>query len=208
MSESPRKTRGVHKGPRSRRIVESVREATIAELVRVGYAELTIGGVAKAAEVNRTTIYRRWPNKQALVAAAVEPLLEIYEVDPGTGSLVGDLRALIDRLRENLARPDARALTRVLMLNIPDLHDVAYASGNRTIGAFDRVFASARARGELGPEADLEMMSHLLFFGLLYWLIRHERFPSERECTRMLRVTLASAPGVEVPDPAPAEPRG
>ena len=49
------------------------------------------------------------------------------------------------------------------------------------------------------------MMSHLIFFGMLYWLIRHERFPSERECTRMLRVALASAPGVEVPDPAPAD---
>lgn len=201
LSQAPRKTRGVHKGPRSQRIVESVREATVAELGRVGYSGLTIGDVAEAANVTRTTIYRRWPNKQALVAAAVEPLLQDYEVDPGTGSLVDDLRTLTHRLRANLERPDARALTQVLMLNIPELHDVVYAAGDRAIGAFDRAFAHARDRGELGPDDDLEVMSHLIFFGILYWLVRHERFPSERECARMLRAALASAPGVRVPIP-------
>ncbi|MEZ4380988.1 MAG: TetR/AcrR family transcriptional regulator [Nannocystaceae bacterium] len=191
----------MHKGPRSQRIVESVREATLRELARVGYAAMTIGGVAEAADVNRTTIYRRWPNKQGLVAAAVEPLLQSAEIDPSTGSLLGDLWALIRRLRATLERPDARALTRVLMLNAPDLREVVQAAGDRTIGAFDRAFAYAQARGELGRDDDLAMMSHTLFFGLLYWLVRHERFPSDDECARMLRVTLAAA-GVAVPPPA------
>jgi AcrR family transcriptional regulator len=50
-------------------VVEKVRQATMAELARVGFPGLTIEGVAKAANVNRTTIYRRWPSKGALLLA-------------------------------------------------------------------------------------------------------------------------------------------
>ncbi|MFI5889831.1 helix-turn-helix domain-containing protein [Actinoplanes sp. NPDC051513] len=50
-----------------------MRAATLAEVVRAGFARLTIDGVAKAAGVNRTTIYRRWPTKAALLVDMVEP---------------------------------------------------------------------------------------------------------------------------------------
>ena len=53
----------MQRGPRSHQVVEKVRAATMAELARVGFPGLTIEGVAKAANVNRTTIYRRWPSK-------------------------------------------------------------------------------------------------------------------------------------------------
>ena len=57
-------------GGRSARVVHSVLEATLEELGRVGYVALTFEGVAARAQVNRTTIYRRWPNVWALVMDA------------------------------------------------------------------------------------------------------------------------------------------
>jgi hypothetical protein len=54
MDSSTRRTQGVQRGPRSQRVVEKVRAATMAELARVGFAGLTIEGVAKAANVNRS----------------------------------------------------------------------------------------------------------------------------------------------------------
>jgi len=54
-------------------VVEKVRAATMAELECVGLPGLTIEGVARAANVNRTTVYRRWPSMTARSAHLVEP---------------------------------------------------------------------------------------------------------------------------------------
>ena len=39
-----------------------------------GYRDLNVDTVAERAGVAKTTLYRRWPSKGALVAAAIEPL--------------------------------------------------------------------------------------------------------------------------------------
>src|ERR1700716_1232750 len=109
MDSSTRRTRGVQRGARSHQVVEKVREATMAELARVGFLGLTIEGVAKAADVNRTTIYRRWPSKGALLLAVLEPGLERFDHDPDTGSLAGDLLPLMLMIGETAARPEAQA---------------------------------------------------------------------------------------------------
>ena len=105
MDSSTRRTRGVQRGARSQQVVEKVRAATMAELARVGFGGLTIEGVAKAANVNRTTIYRRWPSKSALLLAVLEPGLQRFDHDPDTGSLGGDLLALMLLIGETAALP-------------------------------------------------------------------------------------------------------
>src|SRR5258708_37191437 len=59
MNSSTRRTRGVQHGARSQQVVEKVRAAPMAELARVGFGGLTIEGVAKAANVDRTKHYPR-----------------------------------------------------------------------------------------------------------------------------------------------------
>jgi AcrR family transcriptional regulator len=108
MGSSTRRTTGMQRGARSRQVVEKVRNATMAELARVGFPGLTIEGIARAANVNRTTIYRRWPSKGALLLAVIEPLLERFDHDPDTGSLGGDLLALMLMIGENVALPRGR----------------------------------------------------------------------------------------------------
>jgi AcrR family transcriptional regulator len=39
-----------------------------------GYRSVTLDAVAERAGVAKTTLYRRWPSKSALLAAALEPL--------------------------------------------------------------------------------------------------------------------------------------
>src|SRR3979490_2507711 len=95
MDSSTRRTQGVQRGPRSQQVVEKVREATMAELARGGFGGLTIEGGAKGANVNPPPIYRRWPSKAALLLAVLEPGLERFDHDPDTGSVGGDLLALM-----------------------------------------------------------------------------------------------------------------
>ena len=51
-------------------VVHAVLEATLDELGLVGYGALSVEQVATRAGVNKTTVYRRWPTKAALVERA------------------------------------------------------------------------------------------------------------------------------------------
>jgi TetR/AcrR family transcriptional regulator, regulator of autoinduction and epiphytic fitness len=57
------------------RIVESrrrVHAAALAELVEVGYAGMTIDGIAARADVARSTVYRHWSNVRDIVVSALQ----------------------------------------------------------------------------------------------------------------------------------------
>jgi AcrR family transcriptional regulator len=191
MDASTRRTRGVQRGPRSNQVVEKVREATMAELARVGFPGLTIEGVAKAANVNRTTIYRRWPSKAALLLAVLEPGLERFDHDPDTGSLDGDLLALMLLIGETAALPPGQAVHRAVGSTSDELKELVDTVNDRALGAFRRAFDRARARGEVGPKDDTEMIAHLAFFGAVLWAEKRERAATEQECRRILRIVLA-----------------
>ena len=49
----------------------AVLAATLAELTENGYAALTVDNVARRSGVHKTTIYRRWKDREGLVADAV-----------------------------------------------------------------------------------------------------------------------------------------
>jgi AcrR family transcriptional regulator len=74
-------------------------EAAWDELMAVGYASLTMEGVAARAQANKTVIYRRWSTRSELVMAALRHHKTSIEV-PDTGSLRGDVLALLRALSE------------------------------------------------------------------------------------------------------------
>jgi AcrR family transcriptional regulator len=202
MGSSTRRTTGVQRGPRSQQVLEKVREATMGELARVGFPGLTIEGVAKAANVNRTTIYRRWPSKGALLMAVLEPGLERFYQDPDTGSLAGDLLALMLMMGEIAALPEGQAVHRAVGSVSDELKELVDTVNDRGLGAFRRAFDHARSRGEVGPTDDVEVIAHLAFFGVVLWEETRERAPTEEECRRILRVVLAPLAGSASVPPA------
>lgn len=64
----------------------------------VGYTSLTIEAVAKRAGTSKPVIYRRWPNRAALVIAAWASQRPIETRNPDTGALRTDLLALFTRV--------------------------------------------------------------------------------------------------------------
>jgi len=71
-------------------------EAAWQELVEVGFARLTMESVAARAKTGVAVLYRRWPNKDDLVLAAIGHYGTTHPVDiPDTGSLRGDIIALL-----------------------------------------------------------------------------------------------------------------
>lgn len=73
MSEIPpaKRRRG---RPRRQGADEDILTVTLAMLREGGYGSVTVDAVAERARVAKTTLYRRWPSKSALVAAALAPV--------------------------------------------------------------------------------------------------------------------------------------
>jgi AcrR family transcriptional regulator len=71
------------------------------ELVEAGFAKLTMESVAVRAKTGVAVLYRRWPNKDDLVIAAIRHYGQTRPVEiPDTGSLRGDMLALLGAIND------------------------------------------------------------------------------------------------------------
>lgn len=126
------------------------------ELVSNGYGNFTIDAVAERAGTSRSVLYRRWPDRDALIAATVGFGFQSSRPEtPDTGTLRGDI---IELLRvSNTARAQLIPLMSVLMGSYFSATGVTFADlrrqliGNRAGGATDDILDRAVARGEVDP---------------------------------------------------------
>jgi len=65
-------------------------------LAERGYRELTVDAVAERAGVAKTTVYRRWPSKGALISALIPPAGSYKNAD----ALLRDVQALLAPLAD------------------------------------------------------------------------------------------------------------
>jgi TetR/AcrR family transcriptional regulator, regulator of autoinduction and epiphytic fitness len=85
--------------PRIERTRRVVLESAIELLIEGGYSAVTMEAVAAASGVAKSTIYRHWPNRSALINDAFHELKPTAPLPVG-----GDVRARITVLLEHLAR--------------------------------------------------------------------------------------------------------
>jgi AcrR family transcriptional regulator len=139
-----------------RALVEAILEATIAELDEVGYAELSMERVAERAQASKASLYRRWPGKVALVVDAAYHVLPDPAELVDTGTLRGDLLAVLRYVGNQVAGPAGRAIRGVLG---DVLRDAARAEEFRartrgnSAAMVETVLRRAHARGELDADA-------------------------------------------------------
>ncbi len=196
MADSLRPTKGVHQGPRSRRVVAAVHAATLHELGRVGFAGLTMDGVATRAGVHRSTVYRRWPSKVALVADLLDTGAEALAAAPASGSLAEVLGALGRRLAGALHAPEGRALAALLPGGPPELRALSRAARLRVQQPYRDAFDRAVAGGlDLAPAA-VDDRVHLLFFGLVHAVLDGDGPLDGARVDRLVAVALAGLPAV------------
>lgn len=137
--------------PRGRPIEEAIVSATLQELALHGLEGLSIPRVAAAAEVNKTTVYRRWPTREALVAAALGTALrETAGQIQDTGTLRGDLLVLVQLVAARMGSPEGRALARAA-LGASFGGEPQGATESREHAAVLALVSRAAARGEWDP---------------------------------------------------------
>ncbi|MCP2336116.1 TetR/AcrR family transcriptional regulator [Actinomadura rupiterrae] len=149
-------------GPRRQR---EIFDAALRDLARYGFDAMTIEGVAERAGVNKTTIYRWWPSKPALIGAALvdAPLLDLPM--PDTGTLRGDLTALADGLIRLVTGETeggaARAALAAAVTN-PELAARFHTFFADRLSREQAVVDRAVERGELPAGTDTKLLMDLL----------------------------------------------
>ena len=168
-----------------------------------GLAGVTVDAVARRSGVAKTTIYRHWPSREALLLDACAQLGPHFDI-PDAGSFPKDLRALAQRLVEQLLDGPYAAILLSLMdaaERNPDLAALLAAAQTKLVEAVRTVLARARVRGELRRLPDPSNVAALILGPLLYRrLFSHEPL-SEGVFKLVVDNVVSTAGGTR--DPAP-----
>ncbi len=162
-------------------VVHAILTTTLEHLGRRGYAALSVDQVAHAADVNKTTIYRRWPTKGELVVAAVVASREDRPRFVATGRLKDDLLSLLRDKARTISTPRQRAISSAINTLDPPISAALLQELRRRRYTMPRdVIEAAVARGELPAEADPAFLTQLLLAPIFYRsLVLRETVPDE-----------------------------
>jgi AcrR family transcriptional regulator len=124
----------------------------------------TARAIAERAGVSLPTLYRRWSSIEALLADALEDAIRQQAPLSDTGSLDGDLRARLQDLQRLMAGRLGAVLRAAIARTIANPE---FAEQVARIHAVRRtevtaMFDRARARGELAPDIDLDVLADLV----------------------------------------------
>ena len=174
--------------PRDSGVDAAIRSATMELLAEAGYGHLTMEQVAARAKVSKDSLYRRFPDKVALVTDALAHRARAVPAVPDTGSLPGDMRAFLRALLASRASA-ARTLAGVsseISVN-PELRAAWHRGlGGMLTGCIREIVTRAAARGELPAGADLELLSQLPLSLLQNWRLEHAEQPGDDVADRIV----------------------
>jgi AcrR family transcriptional regulator len=162
--------------PRVQRSRDAVLTTTFELLGESGVGGFTIDEVARRSGVAKTTIYRQWPSREALVIDACSRISDEQAI-PDTGSLDGDLTAILSNIGHLLGTAQWSSV-------LPSIVDAAerdpeFADIHRRIqhghaAPLREVIDRAARRGEIAATADRSTMIAGLTGPLFYrrWFSR------------------------------------
>lgn len=140
--------------PRRRRgdeLVEAIRLAVRAELDEHGHAGVTFEGIARRAGTSKPVLYRRFGTRAELVVDALTGRAALQVRAPLTGSLRGDLVALIAQLRGQIGADGVKTFLG-LAAEVDEATVVRLATTMFEVveRRLVEIVAAARERGEIG----------------------------------------------------------
>jgi len=184
--------------PRSEHARRAILRSTLRLLQHTGFPDLTIEAIAADAGVGKTTVYRWWPNKGALVVDAFASSTETRLHFPDTGSVYRDVSLQMNQFLGILRTRRGRIVAELLG---------AGQSDPKLLEAFRERFLRPRRqeayrtlrrgieRGELPRNLDLDLVLDILY-GAMYmrFLIRHDEL-SASYVEEVCRLVLGNVAG-------------
>lgn len=147
--DKPRRAPG-----RGKKVRDAVLAATRRELRETGYAGLSVENVARRAGVHKTTVYRRWTDRESLIVDAVSEEIGEDIPIPDTGAFEADLRALARAFVRWASSDPGRAILATLLsdaVRIPEIAEVRRRIFEVRLQRARPVVERAIERGEVPP---------------------------------------------------------
>jgi len=169
VGEKPRPGR-----PRSAECHDAILTAALELVEEVGFAALTIEGIAARAGCGKTTIYRRWPNKASVVMdaflASTAPEISFRD----TGSTRENFRRQLRAVVKVLAGPPGRIIATVigggqLDPELGEAYRTRWQAGRRVESR--QTLQQGISRGELRKDTNVDLVLDALYGPLYYRLL-------------------------------------
>lgn len=160
--------------PRSAEADAAIVSATLEVLREEGFRGLSVEAVRQRAGVGKATIYRRFPDKSALVRAAISAIHADLSA-PDTGTLRGDLEAVWEEGYRGPYGLRAAAFAPRLLAEAaddPEMHAIfrsVLIDPRREV--VRTVLLRAIERGEMRGDLDIELVIDLLAGAVIYRLL-------------------------------------
>ncbi|KIZ18674.1 TetR/AcrR family transcriptional regulator [Streptomyces natalensis] len=178
----------------------AIRAAVFEELAAVGFARMSIEGIARRAGVGKTAVYRRWRSKLHLVLDVVSAVAVAGLPSPDTGSLRGDVRLLLEVAARALRHPMASQIIPDLLAEAARSPELAEALRTALHESQQSMAAAmverAVERGEIPAGVDGKLALDLLT-GPLYWRLVVVRDDLPAGYLDALAQSVAAALGAE-----------
>jgi AcrR family transcriptional regulator len=172
-----------------------VLEASAALLDGDGYPGVTIEAIAAKAGVAKTTIYRWWPSKAAILLDLFDAIGDERISDPATGDFVADLKAYLKSLLELMSGTIAGEAAAGMFAEVQGdpvmkVEVCAHFSEFRQI-VLNQIVDRAIAGGSIRGDLDRRLIEDLIIAPFWYrLLIAHEPMNAE-ECDRYVDAVLS-----------------
>jgi AcrR family transcriptional regulator len=143
---------------KNRRAVAQV----VLKLIGEGNLDFEVQEVAALSGVHRTTIFRRWPDRDALIAEAMAEHVSRVSI-PLPGPWKEDLRRIAFGMRDFLNDPVERAMNRMLAITDNEVfHEQMTRHWNPLLEQFYGAIRAEQERGKLSGKVDAEATIWLL----------------------------------------------
>ena len=197
--------------PRSEQVEDAILDAVISLLSEgASFDLLSMEMIAGKAGVGKAAIYRRWPNKEALVLATLQRTFHATpRRDPDGGSVREDLIDLMKQMRTNITETQEGTAFAVLLQTLAGNKDLMYRYQATIIEPrreqYREVLRRGAANGELRPDLDIERATVMLTSTLLFVCKLYPAFEvTEDYCIGLVDDLLRGAAEPPVPPPSPA----
>jgi len=150
--------------PRDSKREEAIAAAAISLIQEVGYERSTIEAIALKAGVSKATIYRRWNNKQEVIANAISCHAFSQTPSIDTGNLRDDLVELLLAKVKVLKGPDGAVIASIMSAAKMDpelAKAIPHSVRDGEIQVHEVILERAIKRGEISNNANLELLAEI-----------------------------------------------